>query len=58
MANWYSPIFNPLAASGAWPYIFFSAALKTGYSIFLVAAYRYGELDRSTRSCEELYLCW
>ncbi|MQB45189.1 DMT family transporter [Rhizobium sp. ICMP 5592] len=36
----------PLPASGAWPYIVLSAALQVGYSIFLVAAYRYGELGQ------------
>ncbi|NTH78502.1 EamA family transporter [Agrobacterium rhizogenes] len=36
----------PLPASGAWLYIVLSAALQVGYSIFLVAAYRYGELGQ------------
>jgi drug/metabolite transporter (DMT)-like permease len=36
----------PLPASGAWLYILLSAALQVGYSIFLVAAYRYGELGQ------------
>jgi len=36
----------PLPASGAWPCIFLSAALQVGYSVFLVAAYRYGELGQ------------
>ncbi|MER8827141.1 DMT family transporter [Mesorhizobium sp. M0938] len=36
----------PLPAAGAWPYIALSAALQVGYSVFLVAAYRYGELGQ------------
>jgi drug/metabolite transporter (DMT)-like permease len=36
----------PLPASGAWLYIVLSAILQVGYSIFLVAAYRYGELGQ------------
>lgn len=36
----------PLPASGAWLYILLSAALQVGYSVFLVAAYRYGELGQ------------
>lgn len=37
---------NPLPASGAWVYILLSAALQVAYSLFLVAAYRYGELGQ------------
>jgi drug/metabolite transporter (DMT)-like permease len=36
----------PLPASGAWLYIILSAVLQVGYSVFLVAAYRYGELGQ------------
>jgi drug/metabolite transporter (DMT)-like permease len=36
----------PLPASGVWLYIVLSAVLQVGYSIFLVAAYRYGELGQ------------
>lgn len=36
----------PMPASGAWLYIVLSAILQVGYSIFLVAAYRYGELGQ------------
>ncbi|MEI5681533.1 MULTISPECIES: DMT family transporter [unclassified Mesorhizobium] len=36
----------PLPASSAWLYIALSACLQVGYSIFLVAAYRNGELGQ------------
>jgi drug/metabolite transporter (DMT)-like permease len=36
----------PVPASGAWLYIVLSALLQVGYSTFLVAAYRYGELGQ------------
>ncbi|NSZ15582.1 DMT family transporter [Agrobacterium vitis] len=36
----------PVPAPGAWLYIVLSAVLQVGYSIFLVAAYRYGELGQ------------
>ncbi len=36
----------PLPASGAWLYIALSAVLQAAYSVFLVAAYRYGELGQ------------
>ncbi|WP_027489039.1 DMT family transporter [Allorhizobium undicola] len=36
----------PLPVSAAWLYIVLSAVLQVGYSIFLVAAYRYGELGQ------------
>lgn len=36
----------PLPAPGAWPYILMSAALQVGYSVFLVGAYRHGELGQ------------
>jgi drug/metabolite transporter (DMT)-like permease len=36
----------PLPAAGAWPYIALSAVLQVGYSVFLVAAYRHGELGQ------------
>jgi drug/metabolite transporter (DMT)-like permease len=36
----------PLPASSAWPYVFLSAVLQVGYSVFLVAAYRNGELGQ------------
>lgn len=36
----------PLPAPGAWLYIVLSAVLQVGYSLFLVAAYRYGDLGQ------------
>jgi drug/metabolite transporter (DMT)-like permease len=36
----------PPPAAEAWPYVALSAALQVGYSVFLVAAYRYGELGQ------------
>jgi drug/metabolite transporter (DMT)-like permease len=36
----------PMPASPAWLYIVLSACLQVGYSVFLVAAYRYGELGQ------------
>jgi drug/metabolite transporter (DMT)-like permease len=36
----------PFPTPAAWPYIVLSAGLQVGYSIFLVAAYRYGELGQ------------
>lgn len=36
----------PLPAAGAWPYIALSAILQVAYSVFLVAAYRQGELGQ------------
>jgi drug/metabolite transporter (DMT)-like permease len=36
----------PVPASAAWPYIVLSAGLQVGYSLFLVAAYRHGELGQ------------
>lgn len=36
----------PLPAPSAWLYIFMSGALQTAYSVFLVAAYRYGQLGQ------------
>ena len=36
----------PLPALGAWLYIVLSAVLQVGYSVFLVAAYRNGELGQ------------
>lgn len=36
----------PLPAPAAWPYLFLSSGLQVGYSVFLVAAYRYGELGQ------------
>jgi len=36
----------PLPAPSAWLYVVLSAVLQVGYSIFLVAAYRYGELGQ------------
>lgn len=38
--------FLPLPAPAAWPWIVLSAVLQTGYSLFLVAAYRHGELGQ------------
>lgn len=42
-------IFYPLPASGAWLYVVLSAALQVGYSVFLVAAYRDGEIGQVYR---------
>ncbi len=39
-------LFHALPAAGAWPYIALSAGLQVVYSVFLVAAYRYGELGQ------------
>jgi drug/metabolite transporter (DMT)-like permease len=39
-------LFHTLPATGAWPYVALSAGLQVGYSVFLVAAYRYGELGQ------------
>ncbi len=39
-------LFHALPAAGAWPYVALSAGLQVGYSVFLVAAYRYGELGQ------------
>ena len=39
-------LFNDLPASAAWPYVMLSAVLQVGYSVFLVAAYRHGELGQ------------
>ncbi|MHA7971175.1 EamA family transporter [Rhizobium sp. CAU 1783] len=36
----------PLPGAGAWPYVLLSASLQVGYSLFLVAAYRHGELGQ------------
>ncbi|MDH4412113.1 MAG: DMT family transporter [Rhizobium sp.] len=36
----------PIPGSAAWPYILLSAGLQVGYSLFLVAAYRHGELGQ------------
>ncbi|TGS17048.1 EamA family transporter [Mesorhizobium sp. M2E.F.Ca.ET.209.01.1.1] len=39
-------LFHQLPVPSAWPYIVLSACLQVGYSLFLVAAYRYGELGQ------------
>jgi drug/metabolite transporter (DMT)-like permease len=36
----------PLPAAASWPYILLSAALHVGYNLFLVRAYRHGELGQ------------
>ncbi len=36
----------PMPASSAWLYVVLSAILQVGYSVFLVAAYRHGELGQ------------
>ncbi len=36
----------PMPASDAWPFLAISACLQVGYSVFLVAAYRHGELGQ------------
>lgn len=38
--------YYPLPAPSAWLFIGLSAVLQVGYSVFLVAAYRYGELGQ------------
>ena len=38
--------FLSLPAASAWGYILFSALLQVGYSLFLVTAYRYGDLGQ------------
>lgn len=38
--------YYPLPASSAWIFIILSAILQVGYSVFLVAAYKYGELGQ------------
>ena len=38
--------YYPMPASSAWIYIVLSALLQVGYSVFLVAAYKYGELGQ------------
>jgi drug/metabolite transporter (DMT)-like permease len=39
-------LYAPLPPASAWPYIAASAVLQVGYSLFLVAAYRQGELGQ------------
>lgn len=39
-------IVNGFPATSAWLYVGLSACLQVGYSVFLVAAYRYGELGQ------------
>lgn len=36
----------PLPSASAWPYLALSSCLQVGYSLFLVAAYRHGELGQ------------
>jgi len=36
----------PLPSSEAWPYLILSSCLQVGYSVFLVSAYRHGELGQ------------
>jgi len=36
----------PFPIAAAWPYLILSACLQVGYSVFLVAAYRHGELGQ------------
>ncbi len=36
----------PFPPSSAWPYLILSCCLQVGYSVFLVAAYRHGELGQ------------
>jgi len=38
--------FAPLPSGAAWPFIVLSSVLQVGYSVFLVAAYRQGELGQ------------
>lgn len=37
---------TPLPEAAAWPYVALSAVLQLGYTLFLVAAYRHGELGQ------------
>jgi drug/metabolite transporter (DMT)-like permease len=39
-------LIRPLPATASWPYILLSAALHVGYNLFLVLAYRHGELGQ------------
>ena len=39
-------VFHTPPAAAAWPYVMLSACLQVGYSVFLVAAYRHGELGQ------------
>jgi drug/metabolite transporter (DMT)-like permease len=39
-------LFRPVPPSAAWPFLLLSALLQTGYSLFLVAAYRRGDLGQ------------
>jgi hypothetical protein len=36
----------PLPLPAAWPYLAVSSCLQVGYSVFLVSAYRHGELGQ------------
>ncbi|TCQ02183.1 putative membrane protein [Rhizobium sp. PP-F2F-G36] len=36
----------PLPVPAAWPYLVFSSCLQVGYSVFLVSAYRHGDLGQ------------
>jgi drug/metabolite transporter (DMT)-like permease len=36
----------PLPPAGAWPYLVLSSCIQVGYSVFLVAAYRHGDLGQ------------
>lgn len=36
----------PVPPASAWPYLILSSCLQVGYSVFLVAAYRHGELGK------------
>lgn len=38
--------FAPLPAPASWPWLAFSIALQTGYKLFLLAAYRHGDLGQ------------
>lgn len=39
-------LLGPLPPAAAWPYLVASSGLQVGYSFFLVAAYRYGQLGQ------------
>jgi uncharacterized membrane protein len=39
-------IIFPFPPSAAWPYLILSSCLQVGYSVFLVSAYRHGELGQ------------
>lgn len=47
----------PLPPASAWLYLLLSSCLQVGYSVFLVAAYRHGELGQVYPSSGAVFLC-